>query len=104
MSPYEQVLELARQQADAVRRGDLEGAVDVLDARATLLADAPEPSTSDRAAIGETLALDRELSGAIRVRMIAIRDETLKMGRGRTALSGYSPARQRGPAYFDRDA
>jgi hypothetical protein len=103
VTPYEQVLELAHKQAEAVRRGDLDAAVDALDARATLLLDAPVPTPSDLAAIHETLSLDRELSGAIRGRMLAIRDESLEMHRGHTALSGYSSSGPRNPVYFDRD-
>jgi hypothetical protein len=104
MSPYQQVLELARQQVEACSRGDLDEAVDSLDVRAALLAAAPPPSTDDLEAIRETLRIDRELSGAIRGRMIAIRDETLRVQRGRTALSGYSHVRPANPAYCDQDA
>jgi hypothetical protein len=103
MSPYEQVRDLARQQAEAARRGDLDSAVDALDVRAALLADAPEPSPSDLVAIRETLALDRELSSAINGHMAAIRDETRDMQRGRTALTGYGSAVAQHSAYVDCD-
>jgi hypothetical protein len=104
MSPYQQLLELARQQADAARRGDLDAAVEAFDARAELLVDAPAPSVSDLAAIHETLVLDRELSGAIRERMLALREESREVQRGRTALSGYRQSARSTAAYFDIDA
>jgi hypothetical protein len=104
MSPYQQLLELARQQAEAARRGDLDAAVDAFDSRAELLVDAPAPSASDLAAIHETLVLDRELSSAIRARMIAIREESLEMQRGRTALTGYRTSQRRDSVLVDQDA
>jgi hypothetical protein len=104
MSPYQELLELARQQVDAARRGDLDAAVEAFDARAELLDDAPAPSATDLAAIHETLVLDRELSSAIRERMIAIREESREMQRGRTALTGYGASHGRDAVLVDRDA
>jgi hypothetical protein len=97
MNPYQQVLELAREQADAARRGDLEEAAGALDRRADLLADAAAPSASDVSAIQEILTLDREVSAAIRMRMIEIRNEAAEGQHGRRALEGYS-RRQTGDA------
>jgi hypothetical protein len=97
VSPYEQVLELARAQAAAARRGDLEEATSALDRRADLLADAAPPSACDVTAIQEILILDREVSSAIRTRMIVIRSEVAEGQHGRRALAGYS-RRQPGDA------
>jgi hypothetical protein len=88
------LLQIAREQAALVRSGDLEAAIQALEARAELLAAAPEPSPADLAAIRETLTVDRELSSAIRVRMIEIRDEGLQAQRGRGAAHGYSSRRR----------
>jgi hypothetical protein len=89
MTLYAQLLEIAREQADLVGRGDLEAAIQALDARAELLAAAPEPSPADLAVIRETLTVDRELSSAIRARMIELRAEALHTQRGRGAVRGY---------------
>lgn len=104
MSPYQQVLDLAREQARAAQDGDLDAAVAALDARAELLQVAPAPAPSDLAAIREILTLDRQLSGAIRERMIAIRNEGLEIQRGATALHGYGPSQHRASAFVDSEA
>ena len=91
MSPYLELLHVARQQAAAVARGELGDAVALLDARGALLAQAAAPVGADFDAIREVLRLDRELSGAIRERMLHIRDEALAEQRGRQALSSYAP-------------
>jgi hypothetical protein len=102
--PSQQLLELARPQAEAARQGDLDAAAEAFDTRAELLVDAPAPSASDLAAIHETLVLDRELASAIRERMIALREESLEMQRGRTALTGYRASPIRDSVLVDRDA
>jgi hypothetical protein len=89
---YARLLDLARSQAEACARGDLElAAVQLLDDRARILADAPAPNASDLDAIREVVRLDRELSAAIRARMLDLRNEGLADQHARTALSGYRP-------------
>jgi hypothetical protein len=98
MSPFEQVLCIAQEQLAAVARGDLWAATSRLDERGVLLSAAPPPQLADTHIVEEILRLDRVLSGAIRERMIAIRNEVLEGQRGRAALNGYShtpPARPR---------
>jgi hypothetical protein len=98
MSTFEQVLTIAREQAAAAARGDLQTAAARLDERAALLRAAPPARPSDAAAIREILRLDHALSGMMRERMVAIRDEAMESQRGRRALDGYShtpPARSR---------
>jgi hypothetical protein len=87
---YEQVLAIAREQANALAAGELERAVALLDRRAELLAGAPPPSKPEVPLVEEVLKLDRELATAIRYRMIAIRDEARAGQQGRQALQGYS--------------
>jgi hypothetical protein len=99
---YTRLLDLARDQAEAVARGDLEAAVDLLDARAAVLIDAPAPGAAETDAIREVLRLDRDLSSAIRERMIEIRDEVLDSRQGNKALNGYSRRAQRQPMAVDR--
>jgi hypothetical protein len=89
MSPFEQVLCIAQEQLAAVARGDLHAATGRLDERAALLAAAPPAVLTDTQTIEEILRLDRVLSGAIRERMIAIRNEVMEGNRGRQALEGY---------------
>ena len=91
MSAYLELLRVAEAQSAAMARGDLEGAVGLLDARAALLAQAGPPRPTDLDAIREVLRLDRDLSGAIRQRMIHIREEALASRRGQRALAGYRP-------------
>ena len=98
MSPFEQVLCIAQEQLAAVARGDLRAATARLDERGALLSAAPPPQLADTDTIEEILRLDRVLSGAIRERMIAIRNEVLEGQRGRVALNGYAhtpPSRPR---------
>jgi hypothetical protein len=92
MSPFEQVLRIAQEQLAAVGRGDLVAATDRLDERGLLLAGAPRPQLEDSQTIEEILRLDRLLSGAIRERMVAIRNEAAEGHRGQRALDGYGHA------------
>jgi hypothetical protein len=89
MSPYRELLRLAEAQSAAVQRGDVEAAIGLLDARGALLAQAATPGVDDLDAIREVLRLDRELSGAIRERMLAIHAEATGTQRGQHALRGY---------------
>jgi hypothetical protein len=91
MTAYQALLDLARQQTAALERGDLDGAVALLDPRAELLAQAPVATLADHPDIQQVLLLDRHLSGAIRERMLKLRDEALAAARGGSALSGYRP-------------
>ena len=99
---YARLLDLARDQAEAAARGDLDTAVGLLDVRADVLVDAPAPGAADADAIREVLRLDRDLSSAIRQRMIEIRDEVLENRQGNTALNGYARRMQRQPMAVDR--
>ena len=89
MSTYHDLLGLAEQQAEAVRRGDLETAIGLLDARGALLDRVGAPSREDLDAIREVLRLDRELSSALRERMIEMRNAARSLQTGRQALDGY---------------
>ena len=89
MTAYELVLDIARKQSAALSRGELEVATLLLDERATLLAGATVPARSDVPIVEEILRLDRDLSAAIRQRMIAIRDEARDGERGKRALDSY---------------
>ena len=89
MSPFEQVLCIAQEQLAAVTRGDLLAATARRDERGALLAAAPPARLTDADTIREIMRLDLTLSGAIRERMIAIRNEALEGQRGRRALDGY---------------
>ena len=97
MTDYERVLALAREQAAALARGELEPAIALLDERGTLLADAGPARPEDVATIREILSLDRALSSAIRERMIAIRGEALEGQHGRRAINGYGSVLARAP-------
>jgi len=102
VTPYQQVLDIAREQSAALGRGDLEVATALLDDRATLLVGAPVPGPADVPLVEEILRLDRDLSSAIRHRMIAIRDEARDGDRGRKALDGYGRRLPQRPMAIDR--
>jgi|ERR1051326_629836 hypothetical protein len=89
MSAYERVLQLAREQSAAAARGDLDTAVRLLRDRAAILASAPPAEAGDADTIREILRRDRDLSGAIRKRMIDLRDRAVRSQHGRVALAGY---------------
>jgi hypothetical protein len=88
-SAYNEILEIARNQAAAVARGEVDAAVAMMDARVEVIARAGAPTTSDVVDIQEIMRLDRDLSTAIRERMLAIRNEALEGQAGRRALHGY---------------
>jgi hypothetical protein len=92
MSPFEKVLQIAQEQAAAAARGDLEAAADRLTERGLLLHAAPQAVAADADVIREIQRLDLILSGAIRTRMDAIRDELKESQRGLRALGGYGHA------------
>jgi hypothetical protein len=56
-----------------------------------MLDDTATPSEADREVIREVLRLDRELSTAIRHKMIDLRNQAVELQQGRTALAGYRP-------------
>ena len=103
MSSLDQVLNITRQQADALASGDLEAAVAMLPERGVLLKAASLPTTpADTEVIREILRLDRVLSGAIRERMVSIRNRAAEGRHGRKALDGYSHTPPSRPRMFDR--
>ena len=99
MSVYQQLVHLARQQSAAVARGDVEAAVALLTDRAALLAGASPPGPADADAVREVLRRDRDLSGAIRERMLDLRARARALQQGRTALAGYNTS-VRGPLHL----
>jgi hypothetical protein len=100
-SPYANVLSLAQQQIAAAQQGDLDTATQLLQERALALRGARAASDADAPVIREILAIDRQLAGLIRERMIDIRNEAVALGRGRTALTGYRPRRGSLPSQLD---
>ena len=91
MSAYARLLELAQRQIDLASAGDLDAAARLLNDRQVVLNGAPKPTAEDTPVIQQVLQLDRRLASMFRERMIAIRDEALGIGRGRTALNRYRP-------------
>jgi hypothetical protein len=102
MSSLDQVLNIARQQAAALASGDLEAATAMLEERGTLLRAVPPAKPADAEVVREILRLDRVLSGAIRERMVAIRDEVTEGRRGRRALDSYTHTPKGRPLRYDR--
>jgi hypothetical protein len=96
MSSYAELLDLVRQQVETAHRGDVESAIGLMNARQRVLDAAPAASIADRPLIEEVLALDRELAGFIRHRMLCIRDQSLALQRGQTAMRGYGTLRHPG--------
>jgi hypothetical protein len=101
MSSFEQILQIAQEQAAAAARGDVLAATARLPEREVLLHAAPPAGPADADAIREILRLDHALSGVIRERMVAIRDEVKHGQRGRLALVGYSHTPPPRPLMFD---
>lgn len=98
MSVFQEILEVSRAQSEALARGDLDAAMRMVQDRAVLIEHAGSAATpEDEDAIREVLRRDRDLSSAIRERMIEIRNHSRKLQQGRVALSGYqSQPRQLG--------
>ena len=101
-SVYQQVLDIARAQASALGRGELQAAVALLDDRAALLAKAGVPLPHEVPMAQEIVRLDRQLASAVRERMIAIRNEALDGQHGRQALAGYGRRLPDRPLAVDR--
>jgi hypothetical protein len=93
-SAYEALLDVVRQQVAMARTGDVAGAICLMDTRQALIDRASNPSASDALNIQEILKLDRELAGLIRERMLRIREESMTLQRGRTAMRGYAAFRR----------
>lgn len=104
MSVYQRVLDIARDQAAALSRGELESAVALLDDRAELLVGAVPPHPDEVALVEEVLRLDRNLASAIRERMISIRNEALGGRQGQRALSSYGRRLAGRPIAIDRSS
>jgi hypothetical protein len=92
LSAYTDVLAVARQQLAAASEGDLETAARLLHDRQLLLDGAGTSQPADERAIRQILAIDRQVAGYFRERMLKIRDEALALSRGRHALTGYRPS------------
>src|SRR5262245_45029916 len=90
-SVYDQVLELARRQLDAIQRGDYDDAIELIDARERLLHEAAPPQQRERDVIQHILRIDAHLNTAFRERMTSIREALAGAQRGRAALQGYRP-------------
>jgi hypothetical protein len=101
VTPYQQILEIARQQVAAALAGDLDYAIELMNARAVLLQTTGDPDAADKDAIRETLKLDYELAGAIRQRMLSLRAEAVATQHAQSAIGGYRVSRGRVPAMLD---
>ena len=96
MSAYAALLDLVRRQVAEASSGDVASAVALMPARRRVLEAAPPASPLDAPMIEEVLALDRQLAGLIRERMLRIREDSLALQRGQTALRGYASVRHGG--------
>jgi hypothetical protein len=94
MSPYAELLSLVRQQVITARDGDVVTAIGLMDARQRVLDSAAPVSAADEPLIRELLTLDRELAGYIRQRMLQLREQSLTLHRGQTAMRGYATYRR----------
>jgi hypothetical protein len=88
---YPRILAIAQRQVALAQADDLERAIGLLEDRQVILRLAPPPTSADHLTIRQVIEMDRVLAGYIRERMISVRDESLSLGRGRVALSGYRP-------------
>ena len=96
MSAYARLLDLARTQVADAASGDVESAIALMTVRQRVLDAAPPASAPDAPLIQEILALDRQLAGFIRERMLSIRAEVVTLQRGQTAMRGYGTLRHPG--------
>lgn len=104
MSVYQQVFEIAQAQAAAAAAGDLNMAVSLLERRGELIRTTPAATPADEPLIRATLDLDRDIATAIRHRMLAIREDLIRVGTGKAALAGYAGKRGQGARVFDLGA
>lgn len=102
MGTYQKILDIAREQAASLGRGELDAAVALLEHRAELLVSAAPPGPEEVPFVQEILQLDRGLASAIRERMIRIRNDALEGKQGQKALGGYGRSAPRRPMAVDR--
>src|SRR5438270_13133766 len=96
MCPSTPYLRLVTHHLLATSSGDLKSAIALMNARQRVLDAAPPASPADRPLVEEVLTLDRELAGFIRQRMLRIREQSLALQRGQTAMRGYGSVRHPG--------
>ena len=103
MSSYGRLLGLAREQHQAISRGDYAHAIALLDHRAAVLADALPPVPSDANTIREILRLDRALCEALGAEAQRLLGQASQTQRSKELLSRYRLAGQSAPAIIDSE-
>jgi hypothetical protein len=103
MSSYTRLLGLAREQQQAISRGDYAHAISLLDHRAAILAKALPPMPSDADTIREILRLDRALDESLRAEARRLRKQASQSQLRKDVLSRYRSAGQANPALIDSE-
>jgi len=93
MNPYQRLLQLTQGQTEAFQRGDVRSMQLLMLERGALLAQLPSPSAAERTLLQHAVQLDRELSTALRERMLALRSAAASAHHTRVNLNGYRVTR-----------
>jgi hypothetical protein len=92
MTPYELIADIAERELALVDAGALERLPSLHAERAALLATLPaRPPADARVALSRAAATQARVTATLEARMVAVRDELSRLGRGKTAVRGYMP-------------
>ena len=96
MTPYEALAELARRELELVSAGELEELDALQRERSALVEMLPEtPPPAARPSLEHAAGLQTRTSAALAERLREAGAELRHLGRGRTAMAGYTPPHER---------
>jgi hypothetical protein len=103
LGPYEQLLALAERERDLVQAGRAEELEEVMAARAAVVAELPvRPPREAAELLARALAVQEETCTRLEHDLGSVRAELGRLGRGRGAVRGYTPAPSGGGALSRR--
>ena len=103
LGPYERLLALAERERVLVHEGRADELEELLAARAALVAELPaRPPREAAELLREALAVQEETSARLEDGLRSVRAELGRLGRGRGAVRGYTPAGTGGGALSRR--
>lgn len=88
-NPFQQLVDLTHRQADALANGEVRRMYELIEQRGRLIATLPSPGPADRPFVEQAIALDRQLSDAVREHMLALRSTAAQIHNRQTNLNGY---------------
>lgn len=88
-NPFQQLVWLSERQVDAFARGEVGTMYELIAERGALIARLPTPGPADQVFLQQAIGLDRQLSEAVRERMLALRSTAAQLHQRQGNLNGY---------------